>query len=104
MNLVAVTAANTVQLSRLCPIPHAWAAYFLDSNGLFDAWMMGCALQATLVTADDRDKALPLVNWLQATCVKIGLGAGDRWFSALDMTCSPGCTSGPVGFIPPLSV
>jgi hypothetical protein len=30
MNPIAMTAANTVRLTRLCPVPHAWAAYFLD--------------------------------------------------------------------------
>jgi hypothetical protein len=85
MNPIALTVPNTVQLARLCPIPHAWAAYFLDSKSPFDAWRMGCRLIATLDTADERDRVLPFANWLQAACVKRGLGAADRRFSSLDV-------------------
>jgi hypothetical protein len=84
MNPIGVTAANATQLARLCPIPHAWAAYFLDSKSPFEAWKMGCELTATLDTADERDRVLALGNWLRAACVKRGLAAGDRRFSCLD--------------------
>jgi hypothetical protein len=86
MNPVAMTAANTVQLAHLCPIPYAWAAYFLDSKSPFEAWRMGCSLIATLDTPVQRDQALPFANWLQAACVKQGLAAGDRRFSCLDVS------------------
>jgi hypothetical protein len=78
MNPIAVTVATTVQLAPLCPVPYAWAAYFLDSNSLFDAWRIRCSLIATLYTPDYRDRALPSANWLGAACVKkCGLAAGD---------------------------
>jgi hypothetical protein len=32
MNPIAMTDANTSQLTWLCLVPHAWAAYFLDSR------------------------------------------------------------------------
>jgi hypothetical protein len=86
MNPIAATAANTTRLSRLCPIPHAWATYFLDSKSPFEAWSTGTSLVATLGTADQRDRALPLLNWLRATCVKQGLAAGDRRFSCMDVS------------------
>lgn len=84
MNPIGATAANSSRLARLCPIPHAWAAYFLDSKTPVRAWEMGCALIATLDTADERDRAAPLGDWLRAACVKRGLAAGDRRFSCLD--------------------
>jgi hypothetical protein len=59
MNPIAPTAANSTQLARLCPIPHAWTAYFLDSKSPFEAWATGASLVATLYTADERDRAEP---------------------------------------------
>jgi hypothetical protein len=70
MNPLAMTPTNTVQLARLCPIPHSWATYFRDSKSPFDAWRMGCSLITTLDMVDQQDRALPLANWLQVTCVK----------------------------------
>jgi hypothetical protein len=32
MNPIAMTAASSVRLTQLCPVPHTWAAYFLDSR------------------------------------------------------------------------
>jgi hypothetical protein len=84
LNPVALTLANGTQLSRLCPIPLAWAAYFLDSKSPYEALRTGLQLIATLDTADERDRALPLASWLQTACVKRGLGAGDRRFSCLN--------------------
>jgi hypothetical protein len=52
MNPIRVTLANATQLTRLRPILHAWAAYFLDSKTLFEAWKMRCELIATLDTAE----------------------------------------------------
>ena len=84
MNPIVPTAANTTRLAKLCPIPHAWAPYFLDSESPFEAWKIGTRLVATLDTPDERDRVLPLLNWLRAACVKRGLAAGDRRFSCLN--------------------
>jgi hypothetical protein len=81
---IALTAGNSTCLARLCPIPLAWAAYFLDSKSPFEAWQMGQSLIATLDTPDDRDRVSPLASWLQAACVKQGLAATDRQVSCLD--------------------
>lgn len=32
---IAMAPANTIQLAQLCPIPHAWVVYFLDSKTPF---------------------------------------------------------------------
>jgi hypothetical protein len=85
MNPIVMTPMNTVQLACLCLIPQAWATYFLDSKSPFDAWRMGCGLIATLNTAIQQDQALLLANWLQAACVKRGLGARDWRISCLGM-------------------
>lgn len=84
MTPIAPTLANTTRLARLCPIPHAWAAYFLGSQSPFEAWNTGTSLVETLDTPDQRDRAMPFLNWLRAACVKRGLAAGDRRFSCLD--------------------
>ena len=70
MNPIAMTVANTIQLTRLCPIPHAWAAYCLESKTPYEAYQIGCQLIATLDTPDERDRALSQANWLQAGCQK----------------------------------
>jgi hypothetical protein len=81
---IGVTLANATRLARLCPIPLAWAAYFLDSKSPFEAWQMGRDLIATLDTPDERDRVAPLASWLRAACVKRGLAAADRRISCLD--------------------
>jgi hypothetical protein len=50
LNPLAMTAINTVHLAPLCLIPHAWAAYFMDSKTQFEAFNMGVNLIATLDT------------------------------------------------------
>ena len=84
LNPIARTLANGTQLSRLCPIPLAWAPYFMDSKTPYDALRTGVQLISTPDKADERDMALPLASWLQTACVKRGLGAGDRRFSCLN--------------------
>jgi hypothetical protein len=69
----------------ILPILHAWVSYFLDSKSPYKAWRMGVALVGTLETAELRDRVQPFVNWLQAACIKRGIGAGDRRFSRLDV-------------------
>jgi hypothetical protein len=84
LNPIPMTQANGTQLSYLCPIPLAWAPYFMDSKSPYEAFRTGLQLIATLDTADERDTALPMASSLQAACVKRGLGAGDRRFSCLN--------------------
>jgi hypothetical protein len=84
MNPIAMKAANTVHLTRLCPILHAWAAYFLESRTPYEALQIGTRLVTTLDTADQRDNCIGFTNWLQAVYVKRGYAAGGRCFSQLE--------------------
>jgi hypothetical protein len=63
MNPIAMTAANTVRLTQLCPVPHAWAAYFLDSRTPYKSWQIGAQLIFTLDMANDRDRVLGRDPW-----------------------------------------
>jgi hypothetical protein len=83
LNPIVGTVANTI---RLACIPNAWATYFLESQTPFEAWKLGCKLVATLDTANERDQARPLTNWLLAACVKRGIAAPDCHFSCLDVS------------------
>jgi hypothetical protein len=83
MNPLGMTLVNSTQLAHLCPIPHVWAASFLDWKTPFEAWEMGCDLITTLDTADECDRVSSLRNWLGTACVRCGLVAGDQCFSCL---------------------
>jgi hypothetical protein len=78
-----------MNLSNLCPIPTAWAPYFLDFKNPYDALKMGRLLMATLTTVADRNRAAPLLDWLRATCVRLGPNAADRVRSLLDQGFEP---------------
>jgi hypothetical protein len=67
-----------MNLSNLCPIPIAWAPYFLDFKAPYEALQMGKALLATLETVAQWMRAMPLLGWLRATCVWLGPNAMDR--------------------------
>jgi hypothetical protein len=84
LNPTPLTQANGTQLSHLCPIPLAWAPYFMDLKSPYEAFCTGLQLIATLDTADERDTVLPMASWLQTACMKRGLEAGDRQFSCLN--------------------
>lgn len=85
------TAAGGVDmnLSNLCPIPTAWAPYFLDFKTPWEALQMGRVLLGTLPTVADRNRAGPMLDWLRATCVILGPNAADRVRSLLDQGFEP---------------
>jgi hypothetical protein len=69
-----IQGASEMNLACFCPIPLAWAPYFLDFKSPHDALLMGRSLVATLSAGGERDSADPLMDWLRATCVKLGPG------------------------------
>jgi hypothetical protein len=73
-----------MNLSNLCPIPMAWAPYFMDFKTPHEALKMGRILLGTLTTVADRNRATPLLDWLRTTCVRMGPHAADRVRSVLD--------------------
>jgi hypothetical protein len=67
LNLIPMMLANISQLSHICPIPLAWAVYFMDSKSPpYSAFQTGLQLIATLDTADKQDRHC---QWL----------AGSKW-------------------------
>jgi hypothetical protein len=73
-----------MNLSNMCPIPLAWAPYFLDFKEPRAALEMGHALVATLGTVEHRTRAGPILDWFRATCTRLGANAADRRRSLLD--------------------
>jgi hypothetical protein len=53
-----------MNLANLCPIPIAWAPYFLDFKTSWDALQMGRILMGTLTTVADQNQTAPLLDWL----------------------------------------
>ena len=78
-----------MNMVNLCPIPLAWAPYFLDFKSPHEALAMGRLLVATLVEATERTQAAPLLDWLRATCVRLGPNAADRVRGLLDQGFEP---------------
>jgi hypothetical protein len=74
----------SMNLSNLCPIPLAWAPYFLDFKDPFIAYEMGKALMTTLTDARDRAMAGPMLDWLRAACARLGNNGTDRNKSLLN--------------------
>jgi hypothetical protein len=58
-----------MNLACFCPIPLAWAPYFLDFKSPYEALLLGWELVATMTDVGDRNRASPLLDWLQASCV-----------------------------------
>jgi hypothetical protein len=79
----------SMNLSNLCPIPLAWAPYFLDFKAPYEALTMGKRLMATLDDVAHRTRAAPLLDWLRATCLRLGPNADDRNRSVLDQGFEP---------------
>jgi len=75
-------AAESV-LARIMFVPKAWAMYFMDRKTPFQAFKMMEQLTATLPEQQQRDKALPLLEWCKAACVRAGAGATARRNSQL---------------------
>lgn len=83
-----VTAANggvDLNLTCLCPIPVAWAPYFLDFKHPYAALQTGEALVATLPTAAQRARADPMLDWLRTSTRRYGNGPAERGISVLDL-------------------
>jgi hypothetical protein len=58
-----------MNLSNLCPIPLAWAPYFMDFKTPHEALQMERVLMGRLIAVADRNWAAPLMDWLRAACV-----------------------------------
>jgi hypothetical protein len=58
--------AVAANLSCLCPIPMAWAPYFLDFKNPYEAYRMGTRLIGTMTTDAERLRVGPLLIWLCA--------------------------------------
>jgi hypothetical protein len=54
-------------LSCLCPVPLAWAPYFLDYKTPFAAYTIGRELVATLANAAERAQVNPFLDWMRAS-------------------------------------
>jgi hypothetical protein len=78
-----------MNLSNLCPIPLAWAPYFMDFKTPHEALQMGRVLLGTLTTVADRNWAVPFIDWLRATCVRKGAAAATRNISVLNQGFEP---------------
>jgi hypothetical protein len=78
-----------MNLSSFCPIPTAWAPYFLDFKTPFEALQMGRTLVATMTEVDDRTRAAPLLDWLRGSCVRLGTNAATRRLSLLNHNFEP---------------
>jgi hypothetical protein len=56
--------AVEMNLANFCPIPLAWAAYFLNFKPPYEALQMGRELVVTMTNVGDRTQAGPLLDWL----------------------------------------
>jgi hypothetical protein len=81
--------AVPMNLANLCPIPLAWAPYFMDSKTPYEALEMGRGLLATLGSVADRTRAAPMLDWLRAACVRLGPNVDDRRLSLLNQSFEP---------------
>jgi hypothetical protein len=70
--------AVDMNMACFCPIPIAWAPYFLDFKPPHEALQMGRSLVATMGDVVDRDRAGPMLDWLRAACVYMGPGVAYR--------------------------
>jgi hypothetical protein len=78
-----------MNLSNLCPIPLAWAPYFMDFKEPYAALEMARMLMASLDSAAHRTLAAPLLDWMRAACTHLGPNAADRTRSLLDQGYEP---------------
>jgi hypothetical protein len=83
--MVPPAGASASVLARLMFIPKAWAGYFLDRKTPYQAYKMMELLMATLPEQQQRDKALPLMEWCMAACIRAGAGVGPRRKSQLQV-------------------
>jgi hypothetical protein len=66
-----------MNLANLCPIPLAWAPYIMDSKTPFDPLKMGRDCLVAMRGVHNRIQALPLLDWLQASCVWLRANLAD---------------------------
>jgi hypothetical protein len=78
-----------MNLLNLCPIPLAWAPYFMDFKTPHEALQMGSVLLGTLTTVANQNWATPLIDWLRAACVRKGAAAETRNLGVLDQDFEP---------------
>jgi hypothetical protein len=78
-----------MNLANFCPIPLAWAPYFLDFKTPHEALLMGRKLIASLDDASHRARADPMLDWLRAACTRLGVNATDRIRSLLNHEYEP---------------
>eukprot|EP00978_Attheya_sp_CCMP212_P027654 scaffold93166_cov58-Attheya_sp.AAC.3 len=79
--VVMATSNNPTQssLPQMMFVLKAWAGYFLDRKMPYDeAFKMMELLMGTLPVQAHRDKALPLMEWAWAVCVREGSGVAKR--------------------------
>jgi hypothetical protein len=78
-----------MNLTNLCPIPLAWAPYFMDFKTPYEALEMARILVTGLEDATLRTLASPLLDWSRAACTRLGANATDRIHSLLDQGFEP---------------
>ncbi len=61
-----------MNLACFCPVPLAWAFYFLDFKSPHEAVLLGRELVATMTNVGDQNWAGPILDWLWAACVRLG--------------------------------
>jgi hypothetical protein len=74
--------STNMNLSNICPLPTAWAPYFMDYKSPYEALKTGRLLIAGLPMVKERTRAAPLLDWLQAACVRLGHTA-ENWIHSL---------------------
>jgi len=87
--VAAMNGGVNSNLSCLCPLPLAWAPYFMDFKTPAQAYAMGQVLVATLANAAERTQVDPFLDWLKASTQRMGAGAADRTRSVLNMGVEP---------------
>jgi hypothetical protein len=55
---------TVINLSNLCPLPTAWAPYFMGYNTLYDALQIDRLLMMGLPAVAERGRSEPLMDWL----------------------------------------
>jgi hypothetical protein len=83
--MAAPNNANQTTLPRIMFIPKVWAGFFLDRKTPYEAFKVMEALMATLPVQEQRDRALPLMEWTKAICVRAGVGALQRRASVMEV-------------------
>jgi hypothetical protein len=66
---MVIQGVVSMNLANFCPLPFAWAPYFLDFKSPYEALTLGCELMATMTDVGDRTQASPLLDWLQVACI-----------------------------------